>query len=71
LQLERDSLARVPPENYISVLAVIAKNNRIPITDEAGQMISTDRAHLTKYGAIYVGQRVLRNSRYAEAILRK
>ena len=71
LQLERDSLARVPPENYISVLAVIAKNDRIPITDEAGQMISTDRAHLTKYGAIYVGQRVLRNSRYADAILRK
>lgn len=71
LKLERDSLARVPPANYISVLAVIAKNDRIPITDEAGQMISTDRAHLTKFGAIYVGRRVLLHSRYADAILSK
>jgi hypothetical protein len=29
--------------------------------------LSTDRAHVTKYGAIYFGQKVLLNHAYAEA----
>lgn len=68
VKIEKEALEHVPAENYISLLAPIVKNNRIPITDEEGRMLSTDRAHLTKYGAIYFGQRILLNSSYANAI---
>ena len=54
----------VPIKNYISLLAPIIKNDYIPITDESGRLISVDRRHLTKFGAIYIGQRALLKSKY-------
>jgi peptidoglycan/LPS O-acetylase OafA/YrhL len=57
---------RVPQENYISLLKPTLVENTIPITDEFGRMLSTDRAHLTKYGAIYFGQKAIVGSPYSE-----
>ncbi len=57
---------KIPQENYISLLKPILIENAIPITDELGRMLSTDRAHLTKYGAIFFGKKVIVNSTYAE-----
>jgi len=57
---------RVPRENYISLLKPTLVGNTIPITDESGRMLSTDRAHLTKYGAIYFGNNAVLNSPYSE-----
>lgn len=56
----------IPPNNYISLLTPTLKGNKIPITDDQGLMISTDRAHLTKYGAIYFGDKVIKNTSFAQ-----
>jgi len=56
----------VPSEYYISLLAPTLVSNKVPITDELGRMISTDRAHLTKYGSIYFGQKVVKYTRYSD-----
>jgi peptidoglycan/LPS O-acetylase OafA/YrhL len=64
----------VPAENFVSLLAPTEKDGRIPITDDLGRVLSTDRVHVTKFGAIFFGQRVLVGSRYGailEAASRK
>lgn len=58
--------SRVPRESYISLLNPTLVGNKIPITDELGRMLSTDRAHLTKYGAIYFGNRAVVGTPYSE-----
>jgi len=58
---------QVPPENYISLLSPTLVDNKIPITDELGRMLSTDRTHLTKYGAIYFGKKAVVGTAYSEA----
>ena len=47
---------------FISLLKPVIRNGCIPITDEQGRLLSTDRAHVTRYGAIYFGQRVIEPS---------
>lgn len=54
----------VPSENYISLLSPIVRDGRVPITDSKGQLISVDRTHLTKFGAIYLGEKSLSSSRF-------
>lgn len=49
-------------KNFVSLLKPIVVDNKIPITDENGVLISTDRAHLTKYGAIFFGKKVVAGS---------
>jgi len=56
----------IPRENFISLLKPTVEDGKIPITDEWGRMLSTDRKHLTKYGAIYFGKKAILNSSYAE-----
>jgi hypothetical protein len=56
----------VPQENYISLLSSVLKNGQIPITDDLGRVLTVDRAHLTKYGAIYFGEKVIRNSAFSD-----
>jgi hypothetical protein len=70
LTQESEMAAAVPAGHYISLLAGIVKGGGIPITDEKGYLISTDRAHITKFGAIFFGKRVLVNSRYGEMLER-
>jgi hypothetical protein len=59
---EKQMAETVPAENYISILAVTAPQGAIPITDAAGHLLSTDRTHLTRYGAQYFGERVIKPS---------
>ena len=66
---ELDLSASVPKENFISLLLPIIKNNQIPITDNFGNMLSTDRVHLTKYGAIFLGKSVLLKTQYGALLL--
>lgn len=58
---------QVPPENYISLLSPTLFDNKIPITDELGRMLNTDRTHLTKYGAIYFGKETVVGTAYSKA----
>lgn len=56
----------IPASNFISLLSPTLKGNKIPITDDLGRMLSTDRSHLTKYGAIYFGKKALANTLYSK-----
>jgi len=59
LDMDAD-LSRIVREiNYISLMKPIVRDGYIPITDADGRLISIDRAHITKFGAIFFGQRVL------------
>lgn len=66
LKIDAEMSKIIPEENYISLINPINISGKIPITDEFGRMISTDRTHLTKYGAIYFGQKVVKNSSYSD-----
>lgn len=70
MELDRKMAATIPAENYISLLAPVIRGNTIPITDENGLLISTDRMHVTKFGAIYFGSKVLMHSRYGDILSR-
>lgn len=48
-----------PAPNFISLLVPIVKNGLIPITDEHGRLLSADRAHLTRHGALHLGREIL------------
>lgn len=56
----------IPSKYYISLLAPTLINGKIPVTDNYGRMLSTDRAHLTKYGAIYFGEKAVMNTTYSD-----
>lgn len=68
IKSEQEMLAEIPAENYLSLISHVVKYGDIPITDEMGLPISTDRVHLTKYGAIYFGKKALLTSRYGELL---
>ncbi len=65
---EAEMRARIPPENYISILSPIVKNGMIPITDDQGQLLSADRIHLTQFGARFLGLKSLVDSRYGSVL---
>jgi hypothetical protein len=56
----------IPSEHFISLLGPTVVGGKIPVTDDMGRMLSTDRAHLTKYGALYFGKKAVAHTRYAE-----
>lgn len=55
-------------DNFISLISPVLLGNKIPITDDLGRMLSTDRAHLTKFGAIYFGEKALKKTYFSEII---
>ena len=72
--LEQERLARavIPKKHYLSIIdALIDQNGNMLITDENGRLLSADRVHLTRYGAIYVGAQVLFLSPVTEALMPK
>ena len=66
LETELEMSKIIPPRHFISLLRPTAVDGRIPITDNLGRMLSTDRAHLTKYGAIYFGQKAVLRTTYSD-----
>lgn len=66
IKMDNDMSNIIPSENYISLLKPILVGNKIPITDDQGLMLSTDRAHLTKYGAIYFGNNIIKSTSFAD-----
>lgn len=66
LAIDRDMAKTIPPPHFISLLApVVRYGPQVPITDASGRLLSTDRKHLTKFGAIYFGNHVVSKSTYA------
>lgn len=58
--------AIIPAKHFISILDHSLVNGRMPVTDNLGRMLSTDRTHLTKYGALYFGSRIFQGSAYPD-----
>ena len=46
----------VPEGHFVSLIDALSADGKILVTDELGRLISPDLAHLTKYGAIYLGK---------------
>ena len=61
----------IPAENYISLLRPTVRDGYIPITDASGRLLSVDRLHITKFGAIFFGQKALLGSRFGEVMKRR
>ena len=71
IDLDLDMSSSIPRENYISLLSPLIKDGQIPVTDDSGRMLSMDRAHLTKYGALFFGKNVLLKSNYGDLLINK
>ena len=58
--VEMDHVARdlIPADHLVPWLD-LAVDARVPITDDEGCILSPDRIHFTKFGAVYFGERVL------------
>jgi peptidoglycan/LPS O-acetylase OafA/YrhL len=71
LELEAKESKIVPKDEYISLMKPIVRDGYIPITDSGGRLLSIDNAHITKFGAIFFGQKVLLESPYGEIMNRQ
>ena len=49
-------------DNYISIMGPLTNEEGVLVTDEFERLISSDRAHLTKYGAILFGRDIILKS---------
>jgi hypothetical protein len=66
---EESSFQEMIPERYrISLLEKVRVNDAVPISDKFGRLLSTDRNHLTKYGAQFFGEAVLKNGIFETAL---
>lgn len=66
IAIDEEIARNIPTDKYISMISPVILNEAMPITDEDGNMLSTDRAHLTKYGALFFGKNVVRKTEFAK-----
>ena len=52
----------IPATHYISMMDPLTNASGIVITDDEGYLLSGDRTHVTRHGAIYLGRQVLKNT---------
>lgn len=57
-KIEDFSQSFIPADSYISIIKGLGNGNEIFITDKEGNLLSPDRKHLTKHGAIFVGKHI-------------
>lgn len=61
--------AAIPPVHFLPIYQRVSSElRRIPVADAEGRMLSPDRVHLTQAGAVYIGRRVLWDTRYEDAL---
>ena len=63
----RDALA-IPEKNYFSFFSTFSSNNCFPITNTAGELLSSDRQHFTIAGVEYFGKQFFDNKNIKFAI---
>ena len=63
----RDALA-IPEKNYFSFFSTFSSNNCFPITNTAGELLSSDRQHFTIAGIEYFGKQFFDNKNIKFAI---
>ena len=62
MESDMSAYESIPNDNYISIMRPLTNGEGVLVTDEFGRLISTDRRHLTKYGAILVGRDIISRS---------
>jgi len=66
---ERALRQRVPFAHYLPIYEhVLLPSGLMPVTDAKARLLTPDRGHLTRAGAVYLGQRVLWGSSYERAL---
>ena len=55
LDIENDDLTNIPQKNYLSFMSLNGDISCIPITNSKGELISSDRYHLTYAGTEFFG----------------
>ena len=66
---ERALRQRVPLAHYLPIYEhVLLPDGLMPVTDAKARLLTPDRGHLTRAGAVYLGQRVLWGSTYERAL---
>jgi peptidoglycan/LPS O-acetylase OafA/YrhL len=59
--------SRVPPEVFVDIIGALSDDGRrVPVFDGEGRLLSGDRTHLTQFGAIFVGRKVLNDKRFED-----
>ena len=58
----------IPSTNYISLMQTLNNNEGVIVTDEFGRLISPDRDHLTRYGAIFIGREIVLESQLGKIL---
>lgn len=64
MQADRAASDALPSKNYISIMSPLTNEDGVLITDELGRLISPDRTHLTKFGAIFIGREIFLQSEF-------
>lgn len=64
IELESRNVASIPADHYISLLGPVVRDGQTPITDQEGRLLTADRTHLTRQGAMFFGQHAVRDSTY-------
>lgn len=60
LEMKDKALAsQVRLDQFVSLIGSVMVNGQMPITDEKGRLLSTDRVHVTRYGAVYFGEKAI------------
>lgn len=66
---ERALRLRIPLAHYLPIYEhVLLPGGLMPVTDAKARLLTPDRGHLTRAGAVYLGQRVLWGSSYERAL---
>lgn len=58
----------IPKGHYLSIMNVLSNDEGVLVTDGMGRLLSGDRDHLTRYGAIYVGSSLFSKSAISEIL---
>ena len=61
MAIDRANEDLVPGEHYLSLMRHLVAGNQVLVTDANGGLLSSDRLHLTRFGARWVGKNVFLN----------
>ena len=68
VHIDLRDISKIPEKNYFSFFSTFARNDCFPITNTAGELLSSDRQHFTIAGVEYFGKEFFENKNIYSAI---
>ena len=68
IYIDLRDISKIPEKNYFSFFSTFASNGCFPITNTAGELLSSDRQHFTIAGVEYFVKEFLKNTNIYSAI---